>query len=332
MITSIQLVLASTAIAIVALAALTYLGYGLGRLLLPKALSADPLVWLPILGYTLLTIVYHFVNVYWLDGRRTAVVLFGFATLLNLIGWRAGRVIPWPPSRIYAWVVAATFAAFVLSLVPLFAIGQLTAIGKNYDLTDVYDPEASYVLDYPVTSILAQSPPNPLIHTITSPVALSNGWGLTYFHAVTSVLTGQSPVETQTPVFGLMHALMLSTTFVFLRRAVGLSSWLALAISAGLAAHGLILSMLFIGLGNHIAILALLPLIFASTIRAIDYPNRRSITLAVFMLTNIPLTYWSAFAFYVPPVLVYAVIGRRLRWSKSAAEVANRLRLGLRGG
>lgn len=164
-------------------------------------------------------------------------------------------------------------------MAPLLAIGQLTAISKNYDVIDIYDATAAYVIDFPVNAILSRSPPNPLPSLVVSPGTLSNGWGLSYLHALASVLANRSPIETQPVVFGLMHALLVPAAFIFARRMLGFSPWLA-TLAAVLGVHGMLLSLIFIGLGNHTAILALLPLTLVSSFLAIDRRGAREIALA----------------------------------------------------
>jgi hypothetical protein len=309
----------------ITLAGLTFLGYGLTRLVLPPAFSREGLLWTPFVGYTFASIVCHALNVDLLSGTRTMQLLFGLGAIANGLGFAFGRPISSPPRRSLFVLLGVTLAAFVIGVAPLGAIGQLTAIGKNYDLIDIYDATAAYLLDYPVHSVLANSPPNPLARLVVGPVTLSNGWGLSYLHAMASLLTDRSAIETQTPVFSLMHALVVPAAFVFLRRSAGFGNGLALAASAALGLHGLLLSIAFIGLGNHTAILALLPLIFASTFLAIDELSPRSVAFAGLMLTNIPLTYWAAFPFYLPPVLVYACIGPRLALRSVVPASARRL-------
>src|SRR6185437_2782953 len=80
-------------------------------------------------------------------------------------------------------------------LAPLVGQGALTAIGKNWDLTDIYDPTAAYVIDHPVSRIVADSPANPLALSVTSRSTLTNGWGLSYLHALASLLSVPSTTE-----------------------------------------------------------------------------------------------------------------------------------------
>jgi hypothetical protein len=309
MIAAIQLILEVLLVGAATLLILAGLGYGPTRILLPSALAEEGVLWTPFVGYTFASIVFHALNVQFLDGLRTAVVLLSLGVIATGVAAFVRRSIGSPPPTVFWIIVLASSVAFLMGVAPLLAIGELTAIGKNYDVIDIYDAVAAYVIDYPVNSILSSSPPNPLAQLIAGPIPLSNGWGLSYLHALSSMLTMQSPVETQTPVFSVMHALVVPASFIFLRRTVGLSNWFALAISALLGVHGMLLSMLFIGLGNHTAMLALLPVVFASTFLAIDERTRRSAIFAGFVLTNIPLTYWAAFPFFLPPVFVYVLIG-----------------------
>jgi hypothetical protein len=304
-----SVILEALAIGVVTVAALVFLGYGLTGLLLPRALSAEGLLWTPFVGYTVASIVYHALNVPLLDGRRTTVVLFAVGAAMFGLAVVRSRPVSAPPTRVCVALIVISLVVFLVGVGPLAAIGQLTAISVNHDLIDIYDATAAYVIDYPVVSIVSSSPPNPLARLITGPIVLSNGWGLSYVHAMASILTARSTIETQTPVFGLMDALLVPAMFIFLRRATALPTWLALATGSALGLHGMLLSILFIGLGNHTAILGLLPVIFTSTFLALDERRPQSIAFAGLMLANLPLTYWAAFAFYVPPVLVYAVLG-----------------------
>jgi hypothetical protein len=302
-------ILEALAICVVTVAALVFLGYGLTGLLLPRALSAEGLLWTPFVGYTVAGIVYHALNVLFLDGRRATVALFVIAAVLLGLAVARRRRVSAPSLRVCVGLLLISLVVLLIAIAPLAAIGQLTAISVNHDLIDIYDATAAYVIDYPVVSILSSSPPNPLARLVTGPIVLSNGWGLSYVHAMASILTTRSTIETQTPVFSLMAALLVPAMFIFLRKATTLPTWLALATSCALGLHGMLLSILLIGLGNHTAILALLPVIFTSTFLAVDERRPLSVAFAGLMLANLPLTYWAAFAFYVPPVLVYAVLG-----------------------
>ncbi|MHB8621227.1 MAG: hypothetical protein ACYDAG_16955, partial [Chloroflexota bacterium] len=300
------------------LVALVFLGHGLTRFLLPKQLQAEGLIWTPFIGYTFMSIVFHILNVQFLDGRRVTAILFALATIINVAAIVTRRPHGRTSWRLLATLMALTTAVYAITLVPMFAIGHLTAIGKNLDLIDIYDPTAAYVMGHPVNSMVAGNPPNPLVLTVTSGGVLSNGWGFSYLQAMASILLQRSPIQTQTPIVSLMHALMLPALFIFFRRTVGVRKPVALAIATAVAVHGLILSMLYMGLGNHIAMLAMMPLVLAATFTAISARRPRGMILAAFMVTNIPLTYWTAFAFFLPPVAIYAVIDRPLRLSAIA--------------
>jgi hypothetical protein len=302
-------------IAATTLVAMTYLGYGLSRLLVPRRSASDVLLWAPFVGYAVMSVVFHALNIDLMNGRHTTVVLFAVATAANVTVCLTRRRLELPPGRLSASLFGITVAAFLIGVAPVLSIGSLTAIGKNYDLIDVYDATAAYVIDYSVASIRGASPPNPLANLVVGEVTMSNGWGLSYLHALASILTGYSTVETQTPVFSLMHALIVPASFLFFHRTMALSPRLAVVLGAGLGLHGALLSMLFIGLGNHIAILTLLPLILASTFSAMDDRRWRIVALAIIMVSNIPLTYWPTFAFFLPAAFAYAMLGARPRRS-----------------
>jgi hypothetical protein len=296
-------------ICVVTLATLTFLGYGLTRLLMPRSLSPEGLLWTPFVGFTLASIVYHALNIAYLDVRQATAVLFAIAAVFGGVALIRGRHIAAPSAPIFGGLMLVSVLVLFASLAPLAAIGHLTAISMNHDLIDIYDAAAAYVIDHPVASILSESQPNPLATLVAGPIVLSNGWGLTYVHALASILTNRSTIETQTPVFSVTHALIVPAVYVLLRRAAIFPSWLALAASAALGVHGMLLSVLLIGLGNHTVMLALLPLLLVATFIAIDERSAQSVALAGLMVANIPLTYWVAFAFYLPPVVVYALLG-----------------------
>ena len=302
----------------VALATLAFLGLGLTRLILPQPFRADALIWSPFVGYTFMSIGFHVLNVGFLDGRRSAAILLVLALAALIASYVRRRSVPRADVRWLAGLAGLVTLSYFAGLAPLTSIGSLTAVGKNWDLIDIYDPTAAYVLDHPVSRIVSDSPPNPLALSVTSSSTLSNGWGLSYLHALVSFLSLRSPIETQAPVMSLMHALMIASIFIFCRRSLGLRAWLSLAISAAVACQALIVWTLLHGLGNHIAALAVLPLLFASTILALNTRKLTHIAFAAFMLTNLPLSYWAAFAFFVPPMLAYAVLGRPLRLSAAA--------------
>jgi len=313
-----EVLTAALLIGVISLIVLAFLGYGVTRLLLPTALSDEAVLWTPFVGYTLASIVYHALNVQFLSGLQSTQILLLLGTIITALSLIFGRALARPPTRVLVCLCAAGVVTFVIGVAPLVAIGQLTAIAKNYDLIDIYDATAAYIRDFPVNSILTSAPPNPLARLIAGPITLSNGWGLSYLHALASIVTDRSPIETQAPVFSLTHALLIPATYVFARRALHLTPWIAVVASVGLGLHGMLLSIVLIGLGNHTAILALLPLIFTSTFLALDDRRPGTVLFAGLMLTNIPLTYWAAFPFYIPPVLVYTLIGphsplRRLR-------------------
>lgn len=316
---AVELLPAVFLIAGVTLAVLVFLGYGLTALLLPPELAKEGVWWTPFVGYTFASVVYHALNVQFLDGRRSTLVLLVLGAIANIVAFKLHRRVQLPPLRVSGALFAVMTVIYLVGVAPLASVGALTAISRNYDLIDIYDSAAAYVLDYPVSQILTASPPNPLARLVAGPVPLSNGWGLMYVHALASLMTDRSPIETQTPVFSFLHSLLVPAAYIFLRRAVDQRRGIALVISAALGLQGMLLSMLFIGLGNHTAILALLPLIFTAAFLAIDRTNVRTAAFAGLMLSNIPLTYWAAFPFFVPPVLLYLVLAptspivRRLR-------------------
>ena len=299
----------------VTLLALIFLGLGLTRLLLPEAFANEALLWSPFVGYTFMAIGFHALNVELFSGRVAAAILLGLAALALAASFAVRRPWRWPSMGVTAGLLTVVAALYVGGLAPLLNQGALTAIGKNWDLVDIYDPTVSYVIDHPVNRIVADSPANPLTLSVTSPSTLSNGWGLSYLQALATMFSGHSPIQTQAPVMSLMHALMVVALFIFFRRTLGMKPWLSLAVGAAVATQALIVWSLMHGLGNHIAILALLPLVFASSILALNQRSPRNIAFAAFMLTTIPLTYWSAFAFYLPPMVLYVFLGQPLRWS-----------------
>lgn len=302
----------------VTLLALTFLGLGLTRLMLPRAFAPEALIWSPFVGYTFMAIGFHILNVRFLSGRDSAFIIFGLAAAALLASFIRRRPWRWPSIGVSAGLLTIVAAVYLAGLAPLLSQGVLTAIGKNWDLIDIYDPTAAYVIDHPVARIVTDSPANPLALSVTSKSTLSNGWGLSYLQALATILSGHSPIETQAPVMSLMHALMVPALFILFRRTLGLKTWLSLVISTALASQALIVWTLMHGLGNHIAILALLPLVFASSILALNQRRRDTIIFAAFMLTNIPLTYWSAFAFYLPPIVLYVFMGQAFRLSAAS--------------
>ncbi|HVA23407.1 MAG TPA: hypothetical protein VMW62_03365 [Chloroflexota bacterium] len=299
----------------VTLAALIFLGLGLTRLILPAAFGAETLIWSPFVGYTFMAIGFHMLNVQFLSGFVTAIILLVLAGVALIASFVVRRPQSWGSAALAASLLAVVTAVYFVGLAPLASQGALTAIGKNWDLIDIYDPTAAYVIDHPVSQIVSASPPNPLALSVTSPSTLSNGWGPSYLQALATILSRHSPIETQAPIMSLMHALMVPALFVLFRRTLGLKTWLSLIISAALATQALIVWTLLHGLGNNIAILAMLPLVFASSILALNTRKVGAIAFAAFMLTNIPLTYWSAFAFYIPPMVLYVVLGQPFRLS-----------------
>jgi hypothetical protein len=306
----------------ITLGALTYVGYGVTRLLLPLSFRSEAVLWMPFVGYTLLAIVFHFLNISLLDGGRTTIALLIIATAVNVFALRARGSAPLPPPswRVVACVAGVFFAVYLLGVAPLFKLGNLTAIGKSLDIVDVYDATASYAMDYPLASMVSQSPPNPLVLNVTKPSTLSNGWGYAYLQVMSSLLTGRSPIETQAPTMSLVHALMVPALFVFLS-AFRWRWWLSLAAAAGLGLHPLILAFLLQGLGNHMVSLATLPLVLMSTLLAINKRTLKHVVFAGFMLTNIPLSYWVTFPYYLAPIAAYLLFSQPLRFSLATLEL-----------
>lgn len=263
--------------------ALYFFGYGVTRLVLPRALIGFELLLMPFFGMALV-IVWDY-SALWLgfDLAVATWALVGVVFVVDMFvlvrgggqekasltvgdrekdaksrAWIAlcdkGRRLAMTAD---VWVVALAGLAFCAAAAPLWRYGFVTVIGENWDY-EFYLPLADYLREF-TTAQLANAPPNPLLSTILSRHILPLPMGFSYLHATLGELLRMQAFDTFPILLGVLHALGVVGAFLFFRAAFKMSERAALLAAALVAVNGLLLWFTYWGFGLHLAALALLP-------------------------------------------------------------------------
>lgn len=285
---------------IASLGLLSYVGYGLARLLLQGSLQRWRVLLMPLVGLCVIVVGSSFLN-YLLPMRYITWLLIAGSTVLNLALIARTRSLGLSrPPRDEGVVVALTALTYLLGVLPLIHAGTTAFLGVQWDL-ELYLPLTEYLKRFPMGEPLSTFP-NPLLSAVNSvPVRGGSGWGFSYLEAFLGTVLFLDSYESFRPALHLMFALSVPAVFCFCRGGLHMSSGSAL-LAAGLSAvNGLNLWIVSIGLAGHTVAFPMLPLALTTTLWAVQERRLTTIVLAGTVVSTLLLS------FYTGAVVIYGL-------------------------
>lgn len=292
---------------IVAAAALLciYVGWGVARLALPRALAPFRAPLTPLIGYaTVLWIGFMLVSLA-LNLRWTLVVILAGATAFNVLAWRAeGRPRPLAWLRAQPEALAPPLLALLTGILPLLSYGYPTIIGRGWD-TESYLPMAQHLIDYPLPRIM-DAPAGLLRDLVAHPPRIGLTLGFPVFHGMTMILSNTSALVSFATVIAWMRALSVLAMYVWLRATMGLGRTGSFFGALLTALASLPLWIGYFNFGMQMSAWCLLPLTLTVGLAAVDelaqhrWTAWRSAILAAILLAALPVAYYPALVVVVP--------------------------------
>lgn len=287
---------------VISLAFLSYLGYGLVKLLLPAGWRSHEGLLAPLAGYTLFLLVSYYAvrTVFSLAGAL--LLALGLATLLN--GWALWRRRGQGPTLNLrehgpAWLIA--LLAFAVAVLPLLSYGFSVPIGENWD-PENYLPIAAYLQKVPVGRI-AEMPANPLRELNANPPRIGMTLGFCLLQGTLGLLRGWDTRQVFAPQLALLYALTVPALWLLFRQGFRLGRTAGLLATAGGGLSALALWIAFFNFGMQMAALPLVPLSWALWLLALRQPSWRTVLLAGLAVAAMPVAYYPALTAFLPVAL-----------------------------
>lgn len=324
------IVLSLLLFALVAAAFLSYLGYGLARLLLPREWQEERALLAPLLGYLLLLVIGYYAVWTVLNLLWALVLTLALATALNVLALArrrrerrpalAGR---WQQVRAGfseslrrhgpAWLIA--LLAFLLAVLPLLRYGYITVIGENWD-PENYLMVGEYLRRGPVGQIAAM-PDNPLRDLNASPPRIGLTLGFSLLHGTLGLLLGQDALRTFAPTIALLGGLAALALYLLFRHGFEMERRPAFLAAFLGALSPLALWAAFFNFGMQMSSLPLVPLALALWLLLLRHPSWRTLLLAAAAVAALPVAYYPALTIFVPLALgtgLYELVRAGRRW------------------
>jgi hypothetical protein len=250
----VQLVLICVAATVLA----SWLGWGLARLSLPRALAEYSGLLAPLLGYALAIVLgFWFV---WTATSLLVPLLLGIvlAGLLNLLAWRRTG-----PPRLIAllreWPILLLSAITVLlGVLPLLHYGHMAIIGGGWDIETAL-PTVRYLERGPIAAIASQ-PSNPLRDLVSIPPRIGKTLGFALWQGQIDLLLQIEAILTFVPLMAWMRALGVLAVYLLLRVSFGLGRTAAWFGAAWTSANALLLWIIYFNFEKQISAWPLIPL------------------------------------------------------------------------
>ena len=198
---------------LLALVALSYVGYVPARLLLRGSFCRLRLLFLPLLGLCSVMVLASFLNSTLFPMSVATWIILAVASLANVamvMKTRGALGLP-RPGRTEAGVAALMLLSYVIGVLPLVHANTTAFLGLQWDL-ELYLPLTEYLKRFAIGGELTAYP-NPLIDALNSvPVRGGSGWGFSYAEAFVGTLLGWPSFETFRPMLQLVFSLSVPAT------------------------------------------------------------------------------------------------------------------------
>jgi len=305
-------------------AILTYMGYGLASLLLPREWKSDRGLLAPLLGYAFLLLVGYYAVSTVLNLQHALRITLILATVLNVVAlWRhkGERLTIRLGETGWAWLLAAL--VFLVSVLPLLHYGYATTIGENWDPED-YLPVADYLVQVPVKDI-ATMPPNPLRDLNADPPRIGLTLGFSIVQGALQQLVGWDALRSFAPTMALLRGLAVLAFYLLFRRTLRMPQMPALLATLLAGANALALWIAFFNFGMQASAMVLVPLGLVLLASVLRQPSWRGVLAAGLAAAGLPIAYCPALTALVPMAAalgLYELIAARKRWPVLAAGLA----------
>ena len=250
------------------LAFLTFVGYGISRLLMSGPWAPYRLIGAPFTGWIVAVSVSYLLNATLLGMNQIIWVLVGVGVAGNVAAFvRRDRVAAIRQDRRVLVAVVLGLGLLVVALVPHANDSSLGLISLNVD-EELYWPYAEHIKHFPTS--MEGAGHSPYSRLFEAPDFRSRGQGFVYLLSLASLVSFTPTFLAYMPLVYLLLGLSVVSAFLFARVGLGLGRGTS-SLAAGLyAANGLPLWFAGMGFGPHMAALALLPLALAGLIVAAD--------------------------------------------------------------
>ena len=285
----------------VALALLSYIGYGPARLLLRGPLARFRLIFLPLMGVCTVIVLSSFLNSTLFPMGAATWIILGLATGMNALLLLRTRTLGLPrPTPRAAAIGVLMLVSYGLGILPLLHANTTAFLGVQWDL-EIYLPLTEYLKRYAVGGELL-APANPLLESLNSaPVRGGSGWGFSYVEALLSTVLGWPSFETFRPTLQFIFSLSVPAVYFFCRAGLKMGPAASL-LAAGLAGvNGLNLWLASVGLAGHTLTFMTLPLALTTSMWALRERSPATVLLAGLVVAAMLLS------FYTGAALLYGV-------------------------
>ena len=278
---------------LLALVALSYVGYAPARLLLRGSFCRLRLLFLPLLGLCSVMVLASFLNSTLFPMTVATWIVLAAASLVNVAMVIKTRSLGLPrPGRAEAGIAALMLLSYVIGVLPLVHANTTAFLGLQWDL-ELYLPLTEYLKRFAIGGELTAYP-NPLIDALNSvPVRGGSGWGFSYAEAFVGTLLGWPSFETFRPMLQLVFSLSVPAVFLLCRWGLRMGAGASLLAAGLVGVNGLNLWIVSVGLAGHAVTLVTLPLALAATLAALRERTLQAALLAGLIVAAMLLSFYS---------------------------------------
>lgn len=295
-------------IALLLTVSLSFIGYGVTRLLLPMSLWRWRHLMAPFVGYACLILLFRLLNTYVFTGEQCTVAVLATAAVVNLYTLlRAKRLSARPAWNRDLIIPVVSVGVYAAAVVPLVSYGFLTAIGTNGDV-EQYLSGAEYVRRFALPSVTSAAP-NPFrdFHLYLATGYYTGDMGFTYALSFVAAILQWPALKAFAATVAFFLAASVVAAYILARAGFHLSRPASTFACLVVSLNSLLLWSAFFNYGRQAAALMLLPLAVLALKVSLERLSWRSALFVGLLFAGVAITYWAAMLWLLAFTVVFAM-------------------------
>lgn len=295
-----------TSIVIAFIFLLYYAGIGLTRLIIPERFKDYEILIIPFIGLFVVLFFAHIFGFIGLGSRTFTWIILAIIIPLNFYAIKRNGLPSINPSETLPVLFIAAIA-FLVGMLPLLKEGYLTVVGTSGDAAH-YTALADHFMTNGLT------PPQNKGIWYTNWIAFLLGpdnvrVGPMYFQSIIGAITGLEGYKTFSVVINLFHALLLCSTFIFIRAEDILPKKASFLVICLLAINS---ALYWLAIDDFLAqtmMVSVLPLSVATLFHMLREKSYMSIAFSVAISSTILMVSAESMVLIIAPLFLFAVAG-----------------------